>query len=100
MPHPTVALAYAPSGRYVACADAGSALTLWRVDTKEEAGNAIVDGDVLCLAVGPTNGSEELLAVGTSVKNVMLFTVPELDPVADLRHNVEVRSLAFSSDGR
>lgn len=93
------AAAYSPSGTFIAAADAGSGLTVWRAETQEEVGSATVDNEVLSLALGPAAGGEELLAVGMSSNKVLLFTVPELDPVAELQHSVEVRTLAFSPDG-
>ena len=39
-------------------------------------------------------------AVGTTHKEVFLFSIPSLDPIAELTHGGDVNSLSFSRDGK
>lgn len=95
--HGVTAVAYAPSGIYVAAADAGEGVTLFIVETEEEAGSATLESEVLALALSA--GDKGLLAAGLAAKRVALLSVPDLDEIADLRHDGAVRSLSFSPCG-
>mmetsp|Transcript_102690 Transcript_102690/g.290903 ORF Transcript_102690/g.290903 Transcript_102690/m.290903 type:complete len:947 (+) Transcript_102690:100-2940(+) len=94
---PIKAVAYSPSGLYVAAVDADSAVTVWMASDGEEMGGVDVKGDVLSLAMSA--GRRELVAVGTTNKTVTLFSAPDLETITTLMHDGQARSLAFSPDG-
>jgi len=90
-------VAYSPDGRYIAAADVDASVTVWDTVEHEEVGAASVEGNPLSVAL--TSRPTDLLAVGTTAKKVMLFSLPELEELADLPHDDQVRSVSFSPDG-
>jgi len=97
MNHAVLSVAYGPSGRYIAGGDSGSFVTVWDTLSQEEAGTASVEGEPLTIAL--TSKPSDLLAVGTTAKKVLLLSVPDMEEIADLRHDGHVHSISFSPDG-
>jgi len=94
------ALAVSPSGRYVAVGLANGLVTLFDAGSHKEVGSVEVEGEVLSVAVTLQRATGlELLAVGTTGKQVVLASVPGCETLAELKHGGDVRSVSFSPWG-
>lgn len=92
---PIVAVAYAPSGQYLAAAGLEQVLVL------DPAGNQVAEmtteNHIFCLAMSSAAG--ELLAIGFGESCVRLISIPGLEVLAELPTVGGVRSLSISPDG-
>jgi len=97
-PPSTKLAACAPSGRFVALAGEGPGAQVRRIcgSDCEDVGVAELAPEGACAAALAL--SDDLLAVGTE-GGVLLFSIPQLQPLADFRCGGAVRAVAFSQDG-
>jgi len=91
------AVAYSPSAAYAAAGDVQSNVTVWHASSLEEVGSAAVEGEVMNIALSGL--PHELLAVGSTSKAVVIFSIPDMVEIANLTHGGDVHSVAFSPDG-
>jgi len=99
LPSPIKSVAYCPGGKFVAAGTEDRTVRAWSTSTKEEVGEAVVEGLILSVALAPRSGAN-LLAVGTTAKNVALFSLPDFQEIAHLQHDGHVHSIAFSPCGQ
>jgi WD40 repeat protein len=98
LPCGTTALAIHPSGQRLAAATLGQTVRLWDVETAQPVGELIGHLDpVSCLAFSMDG---RLLATGGDDRTLRLWDVDTGLPRGQVELDTQVRSLAFSPDGR
>eukprot|EP00929_Paragymnodinium_shiwhaense_P066996 TRINITY_DN33688_c0_g2_i1.p1 TRINITY_DN33688_c0_g2~~TRINITY_DN33688_c0_g2_i1.p1 ORF type:complete len:1551 (-),score=392.86 TRINITY_DN33688_c0_g2_i1:269-4921(-) len=97
-----MAVAFSPSGAFFAAGDATSNITVYATGSSgyKEVGSIAVDGQIYCMEMSSTLLRRDILAVGTGAKKAIVMSVPDLIELAELDFDGDVRSLAFSPDGR
>jgi WD40 repeat protein len=95
----TKEVAFSPDGQWIIVGDAEGEITIWDArDARRKGSHRMHDGIVTCLT--PVWG-ESVFASGGTDGQVKIWTIFEGSEVAEVvNHSHDIKSIAFSSDGR